>query len=165
MAQIGRPTKYKPEYCEQIVKYFRDVEVVERIEDPNGKGGITTHFEPIKVPSILGFAAKIGVNQDTLYEWAKAVYPKTHKLAGRLKYPKFSEAFTRAQQLEKALIFEYGMAGYLDKGLAALYFTNHLDFKDSRHLDMTSDGDKIEVAPLVISNIESRGSNNESKTD
>ena len=43
----GRPTKYKPEYCEQLIKHMAE--------------GLS--FET--------FAAVISVNPDTIYEWAK----------------------------------------------------------------------------------------------
>lgn len=44
---VGAPTKYKPEYCKQIIQWM-------------GKG-----------KSIESFAGKIGVSMDTPYEWAK----------------------------------------------------------------------------------------------
>lgn len=44
---IGRPTKYKPEYCQELVEHM-------------AKGF-----------SFASFAADIDVNQDTLHEWAK----------------------------------------------------------------------------------------------
>lgn len=47
----GRPTKYKPEYCEMLIKH--------------GQDGL----------SYESFAGVIDVNVDTLYEWEK-VYPE-----------------------------------------------------------------------------------------
>ena len=44
----GRPSKYKPEYCEQIVEYM-------------AQGASAT-----------AFAGSIGVSRDTITEWAKA---------------------------------------------------------------------------------------------
>lgn len=44
---IGRPSKYKPEYCEQLIEHMAS--------------GLS--FE--------SFAAIVDVNQDTLHEWAK----------------------------------------------------------------------------------------------
>ncbi len=51
----GRPTLYEEKYCDQIIKHLSD-----------GR-------------SLTSFAAKIGVNLDTIYEWAKV-------------HPEFSEA-------------------------------------------------------------------------
>lgn len=47
----GRPSKYKPEYCEQIIKFCSE--------------GY----------SITGFAGSIGVCRDTIVEWAR-VHPE-----------------------------------------------------------------------------------------
>lgn len=135
----GRPTKYKRKYATDILDYF-DIDVVHKIVDPNGKGGKTTHFETVRVPSIIGFAASIGVHKDTLYEWAKAKHPQDHEKAGQLKHPEFSDSFTRAQEIEQALIFEYGMAGRLDRSLAAMYFTNKLGFTNTQNIDHTTKG-------------------------
>lgn len=127
----GRPTKYRPIFCDMIVSYFEDANpVVAIVDDPGGKGGSQTKLETLRVPTMNGFAARIGINQDTLYEWAS-------------KHTAFSEALARAQALQMAMIEELGLAGRLGKGLAELYFINHLGYKDSRHLDLTTDGKEL----------------------
>lgn len=64
---MGRPTKFKPEYCQKLIEHM--------------KQGLS--FE--------SFSAIIGVNQDTLHEWSKN--PK--KYAGFLDAKK--EAFAHAR--------------------------------------------------------------------
>lgn len=51
MTNRGRPTKYKPEYCESVVEHMRD-----------GK-------------SLSSFAGKVGVARDTISEWCSE-YPE-----------------------------------------------------------------------------------------
>lgn len=46
--KIGRPTKYKPEYCQQLIEHMSE--------------GFS--FE--------SFAANVGTSRDVLYDWAKA---------------------------------------------------------------------------------------------
>lgn len=48
---MARPTKYKPEYCEQLVDHMKQLH------------------------SFESFAANIGTHRDTLYEWCKQ-YPE-----------------------------------------------------------------------------------------
>lgn len=48
---VGRPSKFKPEYCEQLIQHM-------------GEGF-----------SFESFAGKIGTHRDTLYEWEK-VHPE-----------------------------------------------------------------------------------------
>lgn len=64
--KLGRPSKYKPEYCEQLVEHMNS--------------GLS--FE--------SFAAVIGVNRDTLYEWTKV-------------HSEFSDA--QKEGLDKSLLF------------------------------------------------------------
>lgn len=68
---VGRPSKYKPEYCEQLIEHMS-----------NGY-------------SFESFAADLSVSKDTLYEWSK-VYPEfsdAHAV-GRMKLLKHLETFT-----------------------------------------------------------------------
>ena len=51
---VGRPTKYKPEYCAEVDNYLA-----------------TTGNGQQHMPKIESFAIRLGVNKDTLYEWAK----------------------------------------------------------------------------------------------
>jgi hypothetical protein len=106
----GRPTKYKPEYCEGIIEFFsRDV-VRERTETVEGKNWSkdTIVREAIFFPSVEGFAVSIGVDDTTLITWTK-------------KWPKFLAAYLRAKDIQKALIYEYGITGQLDSRLAGLF--------------------------------------------
>ena len=162
----GRPTKYRREYCQQLIDYFLDTTVLHKVvDDPSGRGGTSTHYEVERVPSLFGFAAMIGVNRDTLYEWANAKYPDGHKWAGKKKHPEFSGALSYAQAMEAAIMFEYGATGRLSNALVGLYWTNHLDFKDSKHLDMTSDGERLQTAPAVISVINPRQNDAQTETE
>ena len=74
MAQVGRPSKYKPEYCEEMIKFF-SVDPTERrfkSEVSDEKGDKTTYEGGgVDFPSFIRFAFNIGVCEDTLNEWAK----------------------------------------------------------------------------------------------
>lgn len=61
----GRPTKYKPEYCEEAIRCMG--------------GGY----------SLTGFAGKIGVSRQTVYEWAEV-------------HPEFSDALNTARAASAA---------------------------------------------------------------
>ena len=60
MAKVGRPSKYDPAYCEEIVEHCR-----------NGA-------------SLTSFAASIGVCRDTITEWT-AAHPEFSLAASRAK--------------------------------------------------------------------------------
>jgi hypothetical protein len=67
MAQVGRPTKYLPEYCQKVDEYLA-----------------TTGREQTSLPMVEGFAVYLDVNKTTLYEWAKD-YPEFSNALGKIK--------------------------------------------------------------------------------
>lgn len=61
----GCPTKYREEYCAQMIEYF-DVTPYEIVTDADGnKDAIVGVF-----PTLARFALNIGVHRDTINEWA-----------------------------------------------------------------------------------------------
>lgn len=104
----GRPTKYKPEYCQMMLDFF-DIEVMKRVEievKPNIKD---VRYVPNTFPTITRFASKIGVTRDTLYEWASKKDEK-----GNLVNAEFSDTLTRCQDLQETLMVEGGLSGAYD---------------------------------------------------
>jgi len=85
--KLGRPTKYLPEYCDMIIEHCSE--------------GY----------SFDSFAGKIGINQDTLYNWCKL-------------FPEFSVAKSTA--LEKARLF------WEKQGIDGLYSITEYDEKTGR---------------------------------
>jgi hypothetical protein len=73
MSQMGRPTKYKPEYCELLIKHM-------------AQGN-----------SFESFAADCDCSFESLYEWAR-VHPdfSEAKKIGMTKLLKFDEQVARA---------------------------------------------------------------------
>lgn len=74
----GRPSKYDPKYCDQMIDYFDKPAV-----DEKGKAR-----DPIYISA---FAREIGVHIDTMLEWAK-------------KHPEFKKAYRTAKQLQMEMI-------------------------------------------------------------
>src|SRR5271157_578893 len=97
----GRPTKYKPEYCQAIIDYFSIPKTKQLIKKYVTKSG-TIIEEPIEKPNDLpfleAFARSIGVNIDTLHAWCKS-------------YREFSDAFTHAKELQKQFMVQNGISG------------------------------------------------------
>ena len=85
----GRPTKYKPEYCQMMLDFF-DIEVMKRVEIEVKPDIKEVRYVPNTFPTITRFASKIGVTRDTLYEWASKKDEK-----GNLVNAEFSDTLTR----------------------------------------------------------------------
>lgn len=77
----GRPTKYRPEYCEELVAFCRE--------------GY----------SITGFAGEIGVGRETISEWAR-VHPEFSVAVSRAK-----AAATRAYEGDARHVRQHGGGG------------------------------------------------------
>jgi len=79
--KVGRPTKYTPEIIIELNKYL-----AEAIP------------ENMKIPTVEGIALKLGINKDTLYEWAKV-------------HPEFSDALEILKMKQKEALTEIGIFG------------------------------------------------------
>lgn len=122
----GRPTKYDPKYCEKIIEYF-DQEPHKDVDIPHmGKTGEFKWMDFKRVsnplPTFLGFAKKIGVNGDTLVEWAKE--------ENKEKYPGFSAAYLHAKELQKWFLIENGLNGLYNPAFTIFVATNITDMKN-----------------------------------
>ena len=106
----GRPSKYKPEYCDQIIAFFsvapnrKEVMEVSTSQGVSAKGG-TSDFRkekyvlvPNDPPFFEDFATSIGVSDDTIVNWAK-------------KYPEFLAAYNKSKFLQKRFLIINGLAG------------------------------------------------------
>lgn len=77
----GRPTKYDPLFCDELDKYLE-----------------TTGKEQTSLPTKQGFALWIGVDDETLLEWAKV-------------HPEFSATFKRLTQIQAKQLIDDGIYG------------------------------------------------------
>lgn len=58
-----------------------------------------------RLPAIINFAKHIGVSVDTVYQWIK-------------RHEEFSDAFTRAKDLQKWFLIENGLNGCYNPAFA-----------------------------------------------
>lgn len=125
----GRPTLYKPEYCDEIVKFF-DVEAFTRETYKDGNGAERTRIVPCTFPTLARFASKIDVDRDTLKEWAN----KTDS-EGNLVHPEFSAAYKKAKDLQEAILIEGGIAGAYETPFAIFTAKNVIGWNDKQSME------------------------------
>jgi hypothetical protein len=124
---VGRPTLYRPEFCQMLVIFFDiplERDVVFEVE--NGQGGTfkETRIVVNTFPTFAKFAACIGVSSDTLRKWAKAKNPD-----GTPVRPEFFWSYARAHDLQEALLIEGGMSGAYNYKFAILAARNILGWR------------------------------------
>lgn len=131
----GRPPKYKPEFCQQMIQFFSiDPTVEQERLTVNKKGDevVITDRVANKLPTFHNFAAAIEVNEDTIVEWASKKNEK-----GELVYPDFSAAYKKAKQLQKYFLIENGMNGVYNPAFTIFVAKNITDMRDHFDIEKT----------------------------
>jgi hypothetical protein len=104
---IGCPTKYREEYCADIVKYFVEarqkvvetvyVQIEESARYPGSKKQeVRTVYS--EIPTFQRFALSIGTHPDTLTNWAK-------------KFPEFNDAVLRCKAVQEDFLIHGLLSG------------------------------------------------------
>jgi hypothetical protein len=124
----GRPTKYDPEYCNQIVEYFNKPPFhIEYKREYYNNGELKSEY-PIQManeyPTFQRFAFSIGVNVDTLHEW-------------KTQYPEFSEAYTRAKELQESIWSVNALQNLYNSQFAQFIGKNCFGYKDKQEVDLS----------------------------
>lgn len=110
---VGRPTKYKPKYCQAIIDYF-DRPILNILGNAN---------DP---PFFLNFCLSIEINQDTMHEWIS-------------KHPKFSEAYKIAKEKQKEFIITNALQNRYNGGFAWRAMMNMHGWRDQQNLQVGMD--------------------------
>ena len=145
----GRPSKYKPEYCQMLLDYMTQEPWEEvAITHTNRKGETWTEdkLRPNRIKFIQSFAWNIcNVPHETLLDWVKV-------------YPEFRQAYARARDLQSQHLLENGFMGLSDPAMTKFAAVNMTDMRDKQ--DITSDGRSI--APVVHLQLVSEGEHGKS---
>lgn len=128
----GRPTKWKPKYNKDIIKWF-DKELTKKVIKTNPNNGNPYEVDVMNdFPTFQGFAHSIGVCMDTLNEWQKP--------SNTDKHPGFSASYKKAKALQERFWAENGLAGRLNTPFAIFWAKNNLGYKDKVENEVKVDG-------------------------
>ena len=130
----GRPTKYNPIYCEQLIDYFSINPVLPRDMTITTKDGVSKDFvreEAAPIPFITGFCRLIGISRPTFHEWVKA-------------YPNFSNAYNEIKELQKEFIIVNAMRGNHNALFSIFTLKNIAGWRDKKEIT-GKDGGNLEV--------------------
>jgi hypothetical protein len=121
---IGRPTKYKPEYCQDIVAFFDIEPYNEVIEITTYKDGTTKEnkkFIACDLPTFEGFCKKIKIHIDSLYEWQKI-------------YKDFSVSMRQCRALQKSILITNSLKGLYQSNYAIFVTSNLTKFRQKKDI-------------------------------
>ncbi len=137
----GRPTKYDPKYCDEILEYFdieayREVDVL-TTDKKTGREYINSELRANDLPFFSGFARKIGVNGDTLVEWSHV-------------YPEFSAAYKEAKELQTQILATNALQGLYNPSFAIFTAKNISGWRDQKEMALTGkDGGPIAFVDMA----------------
>lgn len=121
-SNAGAPTKYKPEYCEEIIKFFdRPHYIKKKILSKSGE--VIEVERANKLPTLEAFAHKIGVTTSTMGYWGK-------------DHEEFLLAIKKSQQLQKEMLVQLGLSGDYEKVFAIFVAKNFTDMKDKNETEV-----------------------------
>lgn len=138
----GRPTKFNPSYTEEIINYFNISPNRNTIRTITHRNGSTIDEEVLianNFPTLSGFACKIGVHRDTLYEWAHKVDEND-----KLVYPEFADAYKRAKDYQEYILVTNGLQNLYSPAFAIFTAKNVIGWRDRTETDLTSGGEPIQ---------------------
>lgn len=134
----GRPTKYDPKFCKEIVEHFINDPYTKQIISTDTNTENTTNEEgedqekikekieykliANKLPTLEGFAREIGVSKTTILEWAKV-------------HEEFAFALQEAKALYKNFLIQNGLLGLYASNFAKFVAINTTDMKDVKHIE------------------------------
>ena len=127
---MGRPTKYKQEYCDKLIEFF-DIEPWEEREIPHYKAGVLNWTDikilPVRMPTLRGFAKSIGVGIRTVYGWIDEKCGSYQK--------EFSQTFTCAKDIRKDWLVDVGLSGSAPPASFKFVAVNVTDMRDKTDVE------------------------------
>ena len=131
--KVGRPSKYKPEYCAHLIRFFDIDRIIYKditITYKNGDTVDKTVPEASPTPFFGDWCKEIGICQDTMNEWVKT-------------YPEFSEAYKEAKTLQENFFIECALKGVHNSTFTIFTMKNVCGWRDEQHI-------KAEGMKLII---------------
>lgn len=119
--KVGQPTKYRPEYCEQMVQYFftapqKITETVKGVFEESSMKGMTKKQEVqtivAELPTFERFAGSIGTHPETIINWGK-------------KFPEFAEAIKRCKAVQKDFMVQGLLSGRIP-GMGGIFVAKNI---------------------------------------
>lgn len=139
----GRPTKYYPEICDELIEFFNTeyVRVINKTKRDKSGDEYTWEEETGNwIPTFERFAANHGISTSVLEVWRK-------------EHPEFLEAYTRAKEMQFDIIANNTLVGNYNSNFAALYSKNYhgmVDKQESSQRFVDKDGNDINPFTSIV---------------
>lgn len=142
--KTGRPSSYKPEYCENLISHFDIDPIIYKDITITYKDGTTCEKsvpEASPTPYFSEWQKKIGISNQTMHDWTKV-------------HVEFLDAYKRAKQLQEEFLMETALKGVHNSTFTIFAMKNICGWRDEQHIKgdgfnqiiniVRSDGSKVE---------------------
>lgn len=165
----GRPTKYDEKYVDELIAYFEEfvdqpfTKEVMREErtfyDSKGGGGEKSHrveykFVGKRLPTLFGFARKIGVSYMTVWRWAEERVGKEpaegEKDTRPYRYPEFRYAYKLRMHYQQEFLTALGLGGIAPPAAYVFTAKNILGWRDAIDNRFVDDKGKTVAPPGYV---------------
>ena len=122
---FGRPSKYRPKYCQLITEYFTREHTHEYEETHTNRKGETWSCLKLRanpVPTLQGFAAAVCVDISTLKDWSN-------------NFKDFSRAYSHAQALQLDHLATVTGLGLYNSNWAVFMAKNVSEWRDKKDIE------------------------------
>jgi len=143
----GRPTKFKPEYCKQLVEFFSlepyRREIAEQAKEFFANGDVKKESKKFRLianrlPTLYGFAKKIKVDYTTLWRWAEKGEDEDGTPAKDFpELAEFCKAYKEAKELQKEFLISLGLSGAAPPASFIFVAKNVTDMRDKQEVEVT----------------------------
>ena len=126
--KVGRPTTYKPEYCQAIIDFFSPPYYLIKdmtITKPDGTQIDKTEMEALPPRFLSSFAKTIGVSKgygQIFSQWKN-------------KFPEFNEALKEAKELESEMYRVNGAMGLYSAAFSIFTLKNIAGWRDNFNVE------------------------------
>jgi hypothetical protein len=125
LLKVGRPSEYRPEYCEDILEYFN--KALYKSQDSKSWGKESKELNDF--PTFQYWTAvKIGITIQTMHNWAKA-------------HPEFMEALERCKKIQENMLLNGALSRAYDSSFAKFIMNSISDTFKERPIEVDL-GDK-----------------------
>jgi hypothetical protein len=131
---MARPTEFKTEYTDELFQYFAegvktrtDIETYQKPDGEEYEIEVPSSRQP-EFPTLAGFAIKIGVNRDTLLEWAK------HN-------KDFEQVYKMAKEFQEHYLVNRGLTAQVNPRFAMFFLINNCGYR-TKHAE---DSDQVNI--------------------
>lgn len=122
----GRPTKYDPSLCQNIISFFDIEPIIYRDITITYKDGSTKEIseaEGSQLPFFSHWCRKVGISQETMCQWVK-------------KYPQFSEAYKKAKECQEEILVTCALKNCYNSTFSIFTAKNMFGWRDEKDLNV-----------------------------